>query len=175
MIASVVPPVAGTAGCGIAAPVSLRAIVLPDKREVRFTPEAVMRCDFAAALARWVREDIAPTLAKEKLVLEAVANAEGYSCRGRNRVAGAKISEHGRGNAIDVEAFVVAPARRIVLTDPKEAALIALVRAAACARFSTVLGPGSDGYHETHIHLDLAQRKHANAMCQWRLPLDIVP
>ena len=32
------------------------------------------------------------------------------------------------------------------------------VRAAACGRFSTVLGPGSDGYHESHIHLDLAER-----------------
>jgi hypothetical protein len=42
-----------------------------------------------------------------------------------------------------------------------------------CARFSTVLGPGSDGYHENHIHVDLMERRSGyRAMCQWdvRMP-----
>jgi hypothetical protein len=30
-----------------------------------------------------------------------------------------------------------------------------------------VLGPGSDGYHEEHIHLDLAERSHGFRICQW--------
>ena len=34
-------------------------------------------------------------------------------------------------------------------------------------RFSTVLGPGSDGYHENHIHVDLAERRGGYRMCQW--------
>ncbi len=41
------------------------------------------------------------------------------------------------------------------------------IRASACARFSTVLGPGSDGYHEEHIHLDLAERRGGYTMCEW--------
>ena len=41
------------------------------------------------------------------------------------------------------------------------------MRKSACARFSTVLGPGSDGYHENHVHVDLAQRSHGHRMCQW--------
>jgi hypothetical protein len=36
-----------------------------------------------------------------------------------------------------------------------------------CARFSTVLGPGSDGYHEDHIHLDLMERHNNYKICQW--------
>ena len=36
-----------------------------------------------------------------------------------------------------------------------------------CARFSTVLGPGSDGYHEDHIHLDLMERRNNYKICQW--------
>jgi hypothetical protein len=36
-----------------------------------------------------------------------------------------------------------------------------------CGRFTTVLGPGSDGYHETHIHVDLAERRGGYRMCQW--------
>jgi hypothetical protein len=43
-----------------------------------------------------------------------------------------------------------------------------------CARFSTVLGPGSDGYHEDHIHLDLMQRRNNYKICQWDV-LDPLP
>jgi len=32
------------------------------------------------------------------------------------------------------------------------------LRDAACHRFNTVLGPGSDAYHADHIHVDLAER-----------------
>jgi len=38
-----------------------------------------------------------------------------------------------------------------------------------CTRFSTVLGPGSDGYHEDHIHLDLAERRGNYKICQWNV------
>ena len=41
------------------------------------------------------------------------------------------------------------------------------IRSTACARFSTVLGPGSDGYHEEHIHVDLADRRNGYKLCQW--------
>jgi hypothetical protein len=30
-----------------------------------------------------------------------------------------------------------------------------------------VLGPGSDGYHEEHIHLDQAERRNGFRICQW--------
>jgi Resolvase, N terminal domain/Extensin-like protein C-terminus len=41
------------------------------------------------------------------------------------------------------------------------------LRDAACHRFNTVLGPGSDAYHADHIHVDLAERAHGYRMCQW--------
>src|SRR5205085_11095183 len=40
---------------------------------------------------------------------------------------------------------------------------------AACARFPTVLGPGSDWYHEDHIHLDLMERRNNYRICQWNV------
>ena len=43
-----------------------------------------------------------------------------------------------------------------------------------CARFSTVLGPGSDWYHEDHIHLDLMERRNNYRICQWDV-LDPLP
>ena len=36
-----------------------------------------------------------------------------------------------------------------------------------CSRFTTVLGPGSDWYHEDHIHLDLMERRNNYRICQW--------
>ncbi len=30
-----------------------------------------------------------------------------------------------------------------------------------------MLGPGSDDYHEDHIHLDLMQRRNNYKICQW--------
>jgi hypothetical protein len=30
-----------------------------------------------------------------------------------------------------------------------------------------VLGPGSDGNHEEHIHLDLAERRNNYKICEW--------
>ena len=89
-------------------------------------------------------------------------------CRGRNRVAGAKISEHGKGNAVDVRAFTLADGRGLQLTDAKVDKRIPRGFAhSACHRFTTVLGPGSDGYHEEHIHLDLVQRRNGYRICQW--------
>jgi hypothetical protein len=30
-----------------------------------------------------------------------------------------------------------------------------------------VLGPGSDGYHEEHVHVDLAERRGGYRICEW--------
>ena len=32
-----------------------------------------------------------------------------------------------------------------------------------------MLGPGSDGYHEDHIHLDLIERRGNYRICQWNV------
>ncbi len=62
----------------------------------------------------------------------------------------------------------LANGRTFEFTDRKaDRALRETVRREACARFRTVLGPGSDGYHEDHIHLDLAQRARDFKLCQW--------
>jgi hypothetical protein len=32
-----------------------------------------------------------------------------------------------------------------------------------------VLGPGSDWYHEDHIHLDVSERRNNYRICQWNV------
>ncbi len=41
------------------------------------------------------------------------------------------------------------------------------LKASACGRFKTILGPGSDGYHEEHLHVDLQPRRSNTALCHW--------
>ena len=89
-------------------------------------------------------------------------------CRGRNRVAGAKLSEHGKANAIDIRSFKLANGKLIELTSVEvDKELRESLKRSTCARFTTVLGPGSDGYHEDHVHVDLAERRSGYRICQW--------
>ena len=70
------------------------------------------------------------------------------------------MSEHAYGNAIDISAFEVNGDWLEVGGHNGAAgnAFLAAVRKSACGPFTTVLGPGSDSYHATHFHLDLAVR-----------------
>jgi hypothetical protein len=169
-IAPSIPDIHGAGGCGGDDLVRLEAIVLTDKRQVAVKPAAILRCKMATAIADWIRTDIAPLAQGLGSTIDVLDNFDSFECRGRNRVVGAQLSEHGRANALDVRAFKLANGHSISLTDrtvPRD--LRETVLHSACARFSTVLGPGSDWYHEDHIHLDLMERRNNYRICQWNV------
>jgi hypothetical protein len=169
-IAPSIPDIHGPGGCGGEDLVRLEAIVMPDKRQVPVKPAAVLRCKMATAIAEWIRTDIAPLAAGLGSTISDLDNFDSFECRGRNRVAGAQLSEHGRANALDIRAFRLANGRAISLTDRTVAReLRESVLHTACTRFPTVLGPGSDWYHEDHIHLDLMERRNNYRICQWNV------
>jgi hypothetical protein len=169
-IAPSIPDIKGPGGCGGEDLVRLEAVVLPDKRKVAVKPAAILRCKMATAIADWIRGDIVPIAAKLGSQLSDLDNFDSYECRGRNRVAGAQLSEHGRANALDVRAFKLTNGKSIYLTDRTVAREVReSVLHSACARFSTVLGPGSDWYHEDHIHLDVSERRNNYRICQWNV------
>jgi hypothetical protein len=162
------PTLVGPGECGAVDAVHLDAVMLPDQSKVAVTPAGILRCPMAEELARWVREDVAPTATKLGSPLRVLDNFDSYECRGRNRVRGATLSEHGRADAIDVRLFKLADGRSLTLTDVNvDKAWRETIKASVCARFSTVLGPGSDGNHEEHIHLDLAERRNNYKLCEW--------
>ncbi len=166
-IASALTGVNGTGGCGAEDVVKLEAIVLEDKTRVAIAPPAVVRCDLAEAIAHWVREDVAPAVRRIG-ALQSIDNYASYECRSRNRVVGAKLSEHGRANALDMRSLKLANGKLVELTSVQVAKdLRESLKRSTCARFTTVLGPGSDGYHEDHVHVDLAERRGGYRMCQW--------
>ncbi len=160
----------GPGDCGAPDAVELQAVVLPDQAKVAVTPPATLRCPMAEQMADWVREDVAPALTESGPPLRVLDNFDSYECRGRNRVRAAQLSEHGRADALDVRGFRLADGHEINLTDVGVSKdLRQKIRASACARFSTVLGPGSDGYHEEHVHLDLAERRNGYKLCEWEV------
>jgi hypothetical protein len=169
-IAPSIPDIHGPGGCGGEDLVRLEAIVLPDKHRVAVTPAATLRCKMATEIADWVRTDVVNLTAPLGSEPAALDNFDSYECRGFNRVPGAHLSEHGRADALDVRAIKLVNGKSIELTDrtvPRD--LRESILHSVCARFMTVLGPGSDGYHEEHIHLDLMERRNNYKICQWNV------
>lgn len=169
-IAPTLPPINGPGGCGGDDLVRLEAVVLPDKRRVPLKPAATLRCTMATAVAEWVRGDVAAMAAAAGTSVTELDNFDSFDCRGRNRVVGARLSEHGRANALDVRGVKFGNGQFVSFTDRTTAReLREKVLASVCTRFTTVLGPGSDGYHEDHVHLDLAERRGGYRICQWEI------
>jgi hypothetical protein len=150
--------------------VRLDAVVMPDRTRVALEPPPTLRCTMAAAIGDWVRDEIGPAAAGLGAPLRAIENYDSYDCRGMNRVTGAKLSEHGRANALDIRSLRLADGKVVRLTAVAVArSFRERIRQSACARFMTVLGPGSDGYHEEHVHVDLAERHGDYRICQWEI------
>ena len=158
----------GAGECGGPDIVLLKRVLTKDRLSVEISPPATLRCETAEVIADWVREDLAGQAANLGSVLAEIENLDLFECRGQNRIVGAKLSEHGRANALDISAIRLKSGHLVRLTDPAVSMDFRIaMRRAACARFTTVLGPGSDGYHEDHIHVDLAERRSGYRICQW--------
>jgi hypothetical protein len=171
-----IPVLVGPGECGAVDAVLLDAVTLADRTKVPLTPPATLRCPMADAIAHWVREDVAPAAIKAGAPLRGLDNFDSYECRGRNRIPGAQISEHGHANALDIRSFKLKNGASVHPTDGAVAKEFRLaMKTSACARFTTVLGPGSDGFHEDHIHVDLAEHYHGYRTCHWELdkPADV--
>jgi hypothetical protein len=160
------PPIRDGA-CGAQKPVRLTR--LPDG--VAISTPAVVTCPVAEALARWTKEVLA--VESDRAFQTAPLSLQigtSYQCRGQNRQALAKLSEHAFANAVDVMGFTFPKRAPIPVTfhpeGSPEDAFFKAVRAGACTHFTTVLGPGSDAYHANHLHLDLRGRRGTARLCQ---------
>ena len=83
----------------------------------------------------------------------------GCECRNRNGAAIGKLSADAVAQAIDISAFELSSGKVIPIKpdgDETMRNVVDTVRTAACGRFTTVFGPGSDEAHADHLHVDMA-------------------
>lgn len=166
----VLEPIDGEGACGMARPLKVTTVM----EGVALSPEGTMRCKTALALATWAKSYVEPT-AKIALSPDArltkVEQASTYVCRSRNNVDGAKISEHAKGNAIDIRSLTFSSGETVeMLPRMKDGSAVGAfqrtVSAAACLYFTTVLSPGSDATHQDHMHLDVIERRSGYRYCR---------
>jgi hypothetical protein len=166
--------IAGAGECGGPDIVVLKGVITKDRLSVEIAPAATLRCEMAEAIVDWVREDLVGQAMDLGPVVK-IETLDSFECRGQNRVIGAKLSEHGRANALDISAIRLKSGRLVQPTDSAVSKDFRVaIRTSVCARFTTVLGPGADGYHEDHIHVDLAERRGGYRICQWDIR-DLLP
>jgi len=145
-------------GCG-----SDHAIRLEAVGAIRLSQPATMDCPTARALETWVTKSAKPEVGRMGGGLSGLRVVAHYACRTRNNRPGARISEHGRGKAIDIAALQLRDGSEIaVLRDwgqGPRGRILRRTHKAACGPFGTVLGPNSDRHHRDHFHFDTASHR----------------
>jgi hypothetical protein len=142
--------------CNVADAVKVRSV-----SGIRLSQSAVMDCRTAAALKTWVDTSAKPALRDMGGGLKSLRVAAHYACRTRNNQAGARVSEHGKGRAIDISGFRLRDGSKITVLKGWNARstsqALRKMHRGACGPFGTVLGPESDSHHRDHFHFDTAR------------------
>ncbi|PDT03515.1 extensin [Rhizobium chutanense] len=163
------PPISQGPACQVPYPVSLKGL----SGNIGVQPAVTLNCQVTLAFAKWVKNELAPSARfRYWSGIRTIQPLGGYSCRRMNnsRQRYNPMSEHARGNAIDVGKFVLKngheiDVRKKGLFSLREGRLLKAVRTDSCRYFSTVLGPGSNPEHWNHFHFDLRSRKSGKVYC----------
>ena len=162
-----IPRIEGGGQCGVAWPVRMSRV-----DGVELKNGATLNCTMAEAFARWVKKELVPSARLRYFSgVNSVVIASSYSCRWIKGRVGGTLSEHGKGNAIDIGSVKLDNGRFIDVRKPgffafREKGLLHKTRSEACDYFTTVLGPGYDRDHRDHFHFDLKQRRNGYVACK---------
>jgi hypothetical protein len=169
--------------CGLTHPFRVTALFdgkLPLNKAV------TLDCSMIPALEQWVADTVEPAAqARFSARVVELETFGAYSCRSVDNLAGAQLSEHSFGNAIDISGFKLEDGREISIVgdwkrpNSQESAFLREAHAGACQQFTTVLGPGADVFHYNHFHLDLAMHGSTNTgprrYCRPNPPPELMP
>ncbi len=143
-------------GCSATASLKLVAIGIP------VTNLGAVKCAVARPFTQWVQQTVQQAAqARLHAYVVKIESFGSFACRPVNNVESNKLSEHGRADAIDIAAFVLANGRRITVKadwngpDADARAFLRDLHAAACRRFNVVLGPDANSFHQDHLHFDM--------------------
>lgn len=150
-------------GCGVDDAVRVSSV-----SGVGLSTHAVMDCTTAKALKSWVDKGMKPALGSGGGVTQIRVVAH-YACRTRNNQKGERISEHGKGRAIDIAGFTLRNGAQVsVLNDwggSNYSRALQQMHRSACGPFGTVLGPNANRFHRDHFHFDTA-RYRSGSYCR---------
>ncbi len=128
---------------------------------VALSQRAVMDCTTADALKQWMEKSAKPAFSKKGGGLQSIRVAAHYACRTRNNQKGAKLSEHGKGRAIDISGFRLSDGTEVSVlrgwNQRRFSAALRRIHGDACGPFGTVLGPNANRFHLDHFHFDTAR------------------
>ncbi|MBB3590919.1 hypothetical protein FHX08_001263 [Rhizobium sp. BK529] len=164
------PPISNGPACQVPYPVSLKGL----SGNIGVKPAVVLNCQVTLAFAKWVKNELAPSARFRYWTgIQTIEPLGGYSCRRMNNSLQRynPISEHAKGNAIDVGKFVLKDGHEIDVRKKglfsfREGRLLKAVRSDSCAYFTTVLGPGYNPEHWNHFHFDLMSRRGGKTVCK---------
>ncbi|WP_394349817.1 extensin-like domain-containing protein [Roseivivax sediminis] len=150
--------------CGIDDAVRVRAV-----SGVALSQQALVDCGTARALKRWVDRGLKPAVGRAGGGVAELRVAAHYICRTRNHQPGAKVSEHGKGRAIDISAIRLRDGTNMTVLggwrSANQGPILKRAYRAACGIFGTTLGPDSDRFHQDHFHFDTA-RYRSGSYCR---------
>ncbi|MCX7566953.1 extensin family protein [Sulfitobacter sp. F26169L] len=151
-------------GCGVDDAVRVSSV-----SGVTLSRKSTMDCGTARALRSWIDNSAKPSLSSKGGGLRQIKVAAHYACRRRNNSKTGKISEHGKGRAIDISAFRMADGSEITVLRGWNARgsrkALRRMHAGACGPFGTVLGPKANRFHLDHFHFDTA-RYRSGSYCR---------
>lgn len=158
-------------GCGIANAVKVSGA------GVAWSRPGVLTCGMARTLVRYQTEVVQPIAqARFGQPVKRLHHAGTYDCRVRRTTAnknnstktaaslggsrGGRLSEHSKGQAIDVTAFELADGTMVSVKKDwrgpvDKASFLHEVARASCSSFNVVLTPNHDRLHQDHLHLDI--------------------
>jgi hypothetical protein len=150
--------------CGIDHPVKVSAI-----GNVQMKPAATLTCAMALTFSQWTKNELVPSARRRYFSgIKTIHQGSSYSCRkiARSRT----LSEHGKGNALDIMRIELNNGKDIDVKKPgffsfRQRGFLNNVRGDGCQYFNTVLGPGYNYDHRNHFHFDIKQRRNNRVAC----------
>ena len=154
----------GNSACGFGDAVRVSSIA-----GVEILGDARMNCTTARSLEAWTTNSAIPSVKRHtNETLESMTMWVSYACRSRS--SSNKLSEHAKGNAVDIANFKTSSGKTYsIAKDWRKGAMgraLLSMKKGACGPFGVVLHPDNDRYHKDHFHFDTSNRSGRYLYCK---------
>ncbi len=146
--------------CGAQSPLSITGVLVNGKL-VPVSGGVTTSCGVATALPAWISAIDGYLFAKENTHVAEVLVGTSYMCRNVNNGTSGNLSFHAFADALDIIGFKLEDGRTVTVEAgwsdalASEGRLLRFAHDAACAQFTTTLGPEANAEHSDHLHVDM--------------------